>query len=462
MIARRTHRAGVLAGALSLAATPAAGAEGATGDTADPALPAWARDRPPISNANEKVEGNFVTGLPLVNYDPNTGLGLGLGGFYTMDGSRTSPLFRYTPYKQRIYVQAFATTGGYQQHLISFDGVYIGDTPYRLRATLAFERNINANYFGAGEATLEPLSFHGVRHATYGDQVQATTALQPGGIATPDYNHYGYDRPSAAATLERNFLGGRVRFQYGFVTQWQHLTLYDGRATTGVTASGQADHATEGPTKLGIDCAAHAVLGCDGGWDDFLRAAMVYDTRDFEPDPRSGAFVEATGEWSAKAFGSTFNYLRLTLAARGFQRLFLPDLVLAGRVLYSLQTASTPFFSLNTLALTEGDQRGLGGETTIRGYRQDRFVGAMAAVANVELRWTFVHFSLLKQRFSLQVAPLYDVGRVFDRVGFSTDNWKWSAGGGLRVGWNQSTIIIFDAAASSEDTGFFIDFGMPF
>jgi hemolysin activation/secretion protein len=85
-------------------------------------------------------------------------------------------------------------------------------------------------------------------------------------------------------------------------------------------------------------------------------------------------------------------------------------------------------------ALTEGDTRGLGGETTIRGYRQDRFVGPIEAVGNLELRWTFVHFSLLKQRFSLQIAPLYDVGRVFDRGGFSSSNWKWSAGGGLRVG----------------------------
>ena len=459
---RRAHHGCVFAAALSLAAIPVARAEGGADNAAQPPLPAWARDRPPISNANEKVEGNFVTGLPLLNYDPNTGLGLGVGGFYTMDGARTSPLFRYTPYKLRIYVQAFATTGGYQQHLVSFDGVYLGNTPYRLRATLAFERNIGANYFGVGEATLRPLSFQGVSHATYGGQAQATSALQPGGIASPDYNHYSYDRPSAAATLERNFLGGRVRVQYGFVGQWDHVTLYDGRSTTGVTASGHTSGATEGPTKLGIDCAAHAVLGCEGGWDDFLRAAVVYDTRDFEPDPRSGAFVEATGAWSARAFGSTFNYLRLTLAARAFQRLFLRDLVLAGRVLFSLQTASTPFFSMNTLAHTEGDQRGLGGETTIRGYRQDRFVGAVAAVANVELRWTFTHFSLLKQRFSLQVAPLFDVGRVFDRVGFSSDNWKWSAGGGLRVGWNQSTIIIFDAAASPEDSGFFIDFGMPF
>ena len=41
-------------------------------------------------------------------------------------------------------------------------------------------------------------------------------------------------------------------------------------------------------------------------------------------------------------------------------------------------------------------------------------------------------------------------------------DWKIAAGAGLRIGWNQSTIVMFDFGASREDTGFFIDFGMPF
>jgi len=73
-----------------------------------------------------------------------------------------------------------------------------------------------------------------------------------------------------------------------------------------------------------------------------------------------------------------------------------------------------------------------------------------------------VHFKLLQQRFSIQIAPLLDIGRVFDNVGWSLENWRLSGGAGLRIGWNRSTIIMFDFAASSEDTGFYIDFGMPF
>ena len=81
---------------------------------------------------------------------------------------------------------------------------------------------------------------------------------------------------------------------------------------------------------------------------------------------------------------------------------------------------------------------------------------------NPEVRWTFVRFPLFGQRFSLQAAPFVDDGRVFDKLALALTQWKPSAGGGLRVGWNQSTIIMFDFGVSNEDTGFFIDFGMPF
>jgi len=68
----------------------------------------------------------------------------------------------------------------------------------------------------------------------------------------------------------------------------------------------------------------------------------------------------------------------------------------------------------------------------------------VAVAANLEVRWTFVKFPLFKQRISVQAAPFVDAGRVFDRVAFSFENWKVSAGGGLRIGVNQSTIVMFD------------------
>lgn len=412
---------------------------------AAPPPPAWARSIAKTPDVERKVEGAFPDALPLVGYDTNTGLGLGVGAHLTFDGKRSDPLFSYTPYRHRLYAQAYLTTGGYQQHILSYDGVAPAGLPYRVKAVLTFERNTGANYFGNGEATLAPLSFHGQRFATYDDAVAA---------AGPSYYRYEYDRPQGQVMLERSLFGGVVRARYGWNVQYVAITRGD---------------APGAPTKLGLDCASGAATGCGGGWNDVLKGGFAFDTRDFEPDPNSGVFADVTGQWSAKAFGSSADYVRVTAAARAYVSPFpkLADLVVAGRVLYSVQSAKVPFFAMDTLAMAAGsddatDQTGLGGERTLRGFRQDRFIGRVAAAANFEVRWTFAKFPLLAQRFSLQLAPFVDTGRVFDRVGFSLDDWKVAAGGGLRIGWNQSTIVMIDCGVSKEDVGVFVDFGMPF
>jgi outer membrane protein assembly factor BamA len=412
-----------------------------------PPPPSWAAGRPPVPDLDAKQEGWFPDLIPEFAYDPNLGLGLGVGGHLTFDGDRSDPLFAYTPYRHRLFVQAYATTGGYQQHFLSYEGDAIGDSPFRLRATLIYERNTEANYFGNGASTLSDLSYQGTSYATYAAAVAA---------AGPRYFHYGFERPQGQALLERSFLGGRMRALYGVNVQYVSITRYDGSAFSP-------------PTKLGSDCAAGLATGCDGGWNNTLRAGVAYDTRDYGPDPNSGVFIDTNGHWSARGFGSSADYLRLTTAARAYFSPFarLADVVVAGRVLYSLQSARVPFYAMETLAMSGGidditDQGGLGGERTMRGYRQDRFVGLVAAGASAEVRWTFAKFPLLQQRFSLQIAPFVDSGRVFDQVGLSFEDWRVSGGGGLRIGYNQSTIVMIDYGVSREDSGLYIDFGMAY
>lgn len=422
-------------------------ADAAYADDAAPP-PAWAADRAKVPEADRKVEGGFLDALPLLGFDTNTGFGLGLGGHYTLTASRTNPLFAYTPYRHRFFAQTYFTTGGFQDHFLNYDGFYVGDSPFRIRAVLEFERNTAANYFGTGTSTLADLSYGGKSYPTYDAAVSA---------AGSHYYHFTYNRPEGQVVVERAFWGGRVRALYGVNVKYESIARYDTPSAPGPT------------TKLGADCAAGLVTGCNGGWDNTLRAGIALDTRDFDPDPNSGVFVDSTGHWSAKGFGSLANYLRWTTAARVYVSPFpkLADVVLAGRLLYSIQSAGVPFFSMNTLAMAGGtddvtDQEGLGGERTLRGYRQDRFIGPVAADANAEVRWTFAKFPLLSQHFSVAIAPFVDTGRVFDRVGLSLYDWKVAGGAGLRVGWNQSTIVMFDFGASREDTGFYIDFGMPF
>jgi outer membrane protein assembly factor BamA len=425
-------------------------------------VPDFARNKP--RRLEEHREGNHIEGLPAIGYDPNVGLFLGAIGYYAIDGTKNDPLFDVTPYRHRVFAQAVFSTLGYQQHILSYDGIYLGDSPYRLRATAMFERNINANYFGVGESAMGPMSFQGQTHNTFDDQTAAASLVR-NGIASPLYNHYEYDKPSGSMTLERDLAGGLVRLEYGAVVQYVAISRYDGTKTTGKDAAGNDVPAIHGPTKLGEDCARNAIRGCGGGWNDLLKAGIAFDTRDFEPDSNEGFFGDAVVEWASRGFGSTYDYVRFTTTARFYWSPFprLTDLVLASRFVYSMQTANAPFWAQNTLAATDKDLDGaLGGDSTLRGYRNARFAGPVMALANVELRWMFWKFRLWKERFGIQVAPFLDVGRVFDRVDFSLSNWRPAGGGGLRIAWNHSSIFRLDIAGSREDTGVYFEVDLPF
>ena len=157
--------------------------------------------------------------------------------------------------------------------------------------------------------------------------------------------------------------------------------------------------------------------------------------------------------------------MRFTTTARSYwspapQR---ADLVLALRVAYSLQTTNAPFFAQGTLGGTERDIDGsLGGDYTLRGYRNNRFSGRVMALANAELRWTFWKFHLFGQHFGLMLTPFVDLGRVFDKPTLSVSDWRPSYGGALRIAWNHSSIFRLDIAGSREDTGVYFDIDLPF
>jgi hemolysin activation/secretion protein len=165
------------------------------------------------------------------------------------------------------------------------------------------------------------------------------------------------------------------------------------------------------------------------------------------------------------ALGSEYDYLRLLAAIRGYWSPIpeRADLVLAGRAFIDFQTRGTPFFALDSLPFTEDFRNGLGGHRTLRGYRQDRFVGRTMAALNGEVRWTFTRFTLWKQKFALIAVPFVDIGRPFDNAGALTvSDWRPSYGGALRISWNLATIVTVDYGRSSEDAGLYINFNHIF
>ncbi len=417
----------------------------------------------------DKNEGGYFTGLPLVNSDPDTGFGFGARVLYFNNGRRDDVKFAYTPYRHRVYAQAFFTTNGLQFHTLDYDGTYVGDTPFRVRATLLYEKNTAANYFGVGARSMGRLRFSGDDRSftKFDEYTEALRAARPDGTSYTRYDKYILTRPLGTATVERDFLGGILRAQAGLTASWVGVRTWDRETVSADAADGSGDvDARQASTRLGEDCAVSRVVGCGGGFNNALKLGLALDTRDLEPNPNSGAFVELTTELSGRPVGSDFDWVRTTLSGRYFYSPFpkLADVVLAARVVGSVQTADTPFFSQNTLSFTDLARFGLGGRTTLRGFKQDRYVGRVSTLASFEVRWTFAEIKpLRRQHFAFMLVPFIDAGRVFDSIDdFELARFRTGQGAGLRIAWNQATVIIADFGVGREGAGLYINFNHPF
>lgn len=450
-----------------------------------------------------KKEGGYFTGLPLLNSDPNAGIGYGIRVFYFYNGEKTRPLFEYTPYKFRVFAQYFQTTRNNQYQDLSFDAPFIFDTRWRVRADLIYEKNTNLLYFGVGEKTLQPLSYlerndptgRQVRNATFDEYSENLAFRRPNdmsGIAAPTvadnkYNRYQLENPNYTMSGEYSFLGGTLRTIAGVRLSKQIIRTFDGKwqdakyGSTDIVAGvplpvfGESYTLStpQGEGKLSEDNKAGKIVGFNGGFVNTARAAIVYDTRDFEPDPNRGMFLEYTHERSAKSFGSDYEFNKNYVSGRIFispvqyftkrPPPLLEKLVLGAKAAMVQTNGDAPFYEIRNMWGTEITQSGLGGRTTLRGYKQDRFIGQTMGYANFELRWKFASADIWKQHFDFQIVPFYDVGRVWDATRLvNLQGYKHSRGIGLRIPWNQATVIIIDHAWSNEDSQTFINFNHIF
>jgi hypothetical protein len=430
------------------------------------AAPGRADKLAPAELANKK-DGGYVTGLPLFAYSTDIGLGLGARVYYFWDGHRDDPRFADTPYLYRMFLQAFASTGGIQFHWLDFDAPKIFDSPYRVRSQLIYGRDTNSNYFGLGSRALPPLRFPGADkgYGSYADYTRDQQQIDAGGETFAKYDQYDLLRALGIVSVERLFLDDHIRVLGGLGVSYARIRDYTGKQVDAVDGAGHDAKATEAQTRLSTDCAAGLLVGCGGGRDNYLRLGISYDTRDYEPDPNTGTFIDLAIDAGTVALGSQFDYVRVLVAARGYWSPVpeAADLVLAGRVLVQGETNGAPFFSMDTLPFTEDPRSGLGGHRTLRGFRQDRFVGSVMSAINAEVRWTFAHLTIKGQRFGFIAVPFFDVGRPFDSLGdLTVRHWQPAYGGALRIPWNLATVVTIDYGRSSEDTGFYINFNHIF
>ena len=447
---------------MSFAAEPIPAAKPEEPATASvPAPPDFMRNKPrlPDLELKDKKTGWYFTGIPLIGVDPDSGFNYGASIQWYDDGPKDNAFFYYAPYRKRVAVNVLRTTEGTQEYSVEYDQPYIANSPWRVRAFGGYLGNTFQNYFGIGERTLGRLSFPGNPGTTYGKASDYFDALKEdrNGKTWARYNFYDKRQPLFMANLERDYLGGLLRPLVGL--QVSHLEAVD---YTGRELEGNINQ----ETKLREDYRLGSIRGFGGGWLNFLRLGLTYDSRDYEPDPTSGVLGQVLFEGTTRWLGASSDYGHVTLAGQSYLRLLpkLARLVLAANVAYSAHLGVVPFYAFPSMSLpTDERKEGLGGWESLRGYHLDRFVGKVQMQGNLELRWTLADFTIWNQNLRPMLAPFVDAGRVFDKVGrFSVDDWKITWGLSFRLAWNLATIISFDYGFGSEGNLFYMELGHPF
>lgn len=450
-----------------------------------------------LKRLETKKEGWVLTGVPRLSYDPVQGMEFGANAQVFYHKNAQDPFFEYTPYRYRNDVSVKYGQFGKVAIKLSTDAPYFLDSKWRLRVKVKYEDNPNKLYFPLGAKSLNNLQYRSedgtvYRDLSYGAYQSHLKKIRSGipergEVANQDYtdvkfNDLAYREYVADVLLERTFWAGNLRFVGGFDVAYLSYETYDFKRVEGaVDANGNTQMATNGVSQFTLDhqqaqrnpensfWAKNNITGYNGGFLLQLKTGLIYDTRDFEPDPTKGALMEYSLSHSAAYLASDFNYFRHQFQAQYFVPVFsfLPNKnILASRIMLSSLEGKAVFFKEVTelWSASQGRIEVFGGEDALRGYKNFRFGGMLYGFANVELRSGLFNFTKFKQAVKVSMVTFVDGGRVWDSFQ-QLSNWqqlKFSPGFGLRFAWNQNTILRADFAFSQEDQQLFLAMGHVF
>lgn len=154
-----------------------------------------------------------------------------------------------------------------------------------------------------------------------------------------------------------------------------------------------------------------------GGSHIELRAGVVYDTRDNEPDPSCGLYADLLLYGSPDIIDRRgYHYLKAAVSFRHYLPLIRGKLVFAYRLCWQGTVAGrAPFYvqqNYATLFLKQINSDILGGAISLRGILYNRVVGDGMAWANAELRLRLFDFRLFGQEWYITTNPFFDLGIV--------------------------------------------------
>lgn len=439
--------------------------------------------------ANKK-EGWFFTGYPRFEYDPIRGFSTGAHINFFHNKTKDDPLFYYSTYRHMITLKGFVFQNGRVGIFFNYDAPFIFNTRWRLRFNAFYRINPGERYYGIGRSTLDDLEFSDKSQGSYGSTKRFTSIddyednldriVEDGNRLLTDakYNIFRQDEQMFNMIVGRVFLDGRLNLVIGYEATFNSFTDYSGDEIE-LTVNDETVTAEQRETLISKEKNSEnwQRLNLNGfnsetQFTSMILGALVWDTRDLEADPGEGILLEYSHEYTAPWIGSDFNFHKMMFQGQYFQTLLKwkddsRRLTFAGAASLSYIAGSNinfiELFDISRQTQFTDKVMALGGEMSLRGYRESRFLAPTIAMINLELRSRLYDFSLFKQDIGLGLSPFYDLGNVWDHPSkFNFKKWRGAPGLGLRISWNQSSIFRFDYAKSTEGSQLFLGSGFIF
>ena len=365
-------------------------------------------DRAVRPESSRVPTGWDIAGVPALNFDADEGFGYGA----------ILELYNYgrgiQPYRYTIQPTVFLTTEGRRDYTVFFDAPALLPAGWRFSAFAGNEQQLAQPYYGIGNDTpYDPSAERG---------------------ANPYFYRFGRTRWRVTTDFQHRIgqSSARLLIGGGLTRSALDLTPFDSGTTLLATQLGGR---TPTPART-----------------SYLRAGLVWDTRDREIGPTRGTWAELLVQGVGKSLGATEDFTRWTAALREYVPLSR-RLTLAQRLVAQQVVGNASFDELSTIQSSFKQQEGLGGSSSIRGLPKDRYIGKALLLSNSELRWRAADFSLLGRQSFLAVSTFADAGRVWSdrlRIDESLKGLHVGYGAGARIGVGPSFIVAGDVGHSND------------
>lgn len=418
-----------------------------------------------------KKRFNF-SGLPVVAYDADMGFQYGLvGNMYDYGDWKNYPEYRHAV---KVEVSRFTKGTGVNQ--VFYDSKYLIPGNIRLTADMSYLTDKAVDFYGFN-------GYRAVYQPTWEDDEDSAYLTRM---------YYRHERKMFRFTcdFQGRIVEEKLRWLAGFgIMNFKTGTVDIERLNKGK----DEDKRLPDTVTLYDQYVSWGIIPedeKDGGNANFIKAGIIYDTRDNEPNPMKGLWDELLLVYSPGFFFNDNNsFLKLIAIHRQYFTIVKKKVNFGYRLGYQGTIAGhTPYYfqpymmsSFSTATKTDG----LGGAKNLRGILRNRVVGDGVAWGNLEVRWRITNFVIARQNFYVGLNAFCDAGLVVQEVDFSTDGvpaevnrddyfdftygndkLHTSVGAGLRVGWNENFIVAVDYgfALNKKDglRGLYIAFGNLF